>query len=148
MTDREMGIEEARKQLGDLVLDAQRDSIATRITRKGKPAAILMPDATAGDADPAYTKGREDGEAHVAVEERLLAAAIQNHVPKQPDSRYGHRPVPVEIFFDNDSPSGTPEWTVKFVLRLSGRGRQWRGARGATLIEALQAARRMQERGY
>lgn len=43
MTNREMGIEEARKSLGDLVLDAQRDGIATRITRKGKPAAILMP---------------------------------------------------------------------------------------------------------
>lgn len=54
MTNREMGIEEARKSLGDLVLDAQRDGIATRITRKGKPAAILMADATTSHGPDRY----------------------------------------------------------------------------------------------
>lgn len=42
MSTREVGIEEGRAKLGDLVIDAQRGTPA-RITRNGKPAAILLP---------------------------------------------------------------------------------------------------------
>jgi prevent-host-death family protein len=40
---REMGIQEARPVLGDLVRDAQRHSIETRLTRNGRPAARITP---------------------------------------------------------------------------------------------------------
>lgn len=43
-TDREIGIEEARAKLGDLVRDATDYGIATAITRHGKRAAMLVPD--------------------------------------------------------------------------------------------------------
>lgn len=43
-----MGIEEARAKLGDLVRDAQQHGMTAHITRNGKPAAILIPDATEG----------------------------------------------------------------------------------------------------
>jgi prevent-host-death family protein len=36
-----MGIQEARPILGDLVRDAQRHGIETRITRNGRPAARI-----------------------------------------------------------------------------------------------------------
>ncbi len=36
-----MGIQEARPVLGDLVRDAQRHGIETRLTRNGRPAAII-----------------------------------------------------------------------------------------------------------
>jgi hypothetical protein len=35
-----MGIQEARPVLGDLVRDAQRHGIETRLTRNGRPAAM------------------------------------------------------------------------------------------------------------
>jgi antitoxin (DNA-binding transcriptional repressor) of toxin-antitoxin stability system len=38
---REMGIQEARPVLGDLVRDAQRHGIETRLTRNGRPAARI-----------------------------------------------------------------------------------------------------------
>jgi hypothetical protein len=38
---REMGIQEARPVLGDLVRDAQRHGIETRLTRNGRPAAMI-----------------------------------------------------------------------------------------------------------
>jgi antitoxin (DNA-binding transcriptional repressor) of toxin-antitoxin stability system len=42
-----MGIQEARPVLGDLVRDAQRHGIETRISRNGRPAARI---ARLGDA--------------------------------------------------------------------------------------------------
>ncbi len=36
-----MGIQEARPVLGDLVRDAQRHGIETRLTRNGRPAAMI-----------------------------------------------------------------------------------------------------------
>jgi prevent-host-death family protein len=45
---REMGIQEARPVLGDLVRDAQRHGIETRLTRNGRPAARI---ARLADAD-------------------------------------------------------------------------------------------------
>lgn len=96
------------------------------------------------ESDYAYAKGYEAGEAHRATEERALAAEIQNHVPQQPSSHYGYRPVPVEIFFHEG------EWSVRFVQRLTpnGRGRQRRTAHGSSLIEALQEARGIQVKGH
>ena len=44
MSEREMGIEDARAKLGDLVRDAQQHNMTTHITRNGKPAAVLMRD--------------------------------------------------------------------------------------------------------
>ena len=38
----EVSIENARPKLGDLVRDAQRHGIATRLTLNGKPAAVLV----------------------------------------------------------------------------------------------------------
>ena len=46
---REMGIQEARPVLGDLVRDAQRHGIETRITRNGRPAARIARLADPGD---------------------------------------------------------------------------------------------------
>ncbi len=50
---REMGIQEARPILGDLVRDAQRHGIETRITRNGRTAARIarLPDAGDGAAE-------------------------------------------------------------------------------------------------
>ena len=39
----EISIEKARPKLGDLVRDAQRYGVTTRITLHGKPAAVLVP---------------------------------------------------------------------------------------------------------
>jgi prevent-host-death family protein len=39
----EISVEKARPKLGDLVRDAQRYGITTRITLNGKPAAVLVP---------------------------------------------------------------------------------------------------------
>jgi antitoxin (DNA-binding transcriptional repressor) of toxin-antitoxin stability system len=48
---REMGIQEARPVLGDLVRDAQRHGIETRLTRNGRLAArIAQLSDTDGDA--------------------------------------------------------------------------------------------------
>lgn len=41
MSTREIGIEDGRAKLGDLVIDAQRGT-STHITRHGKPAATLV----------------------------------------------------------------------------------------------------------
>jgi prevent-host-death family protein len=49
-----MAIEEARAKLGDLVRDAQQHSIATAITRNGKPAAILVPDTSTAPDGTTY----------------------------------------------------------------------------------------------
>ncbi|MDQ2874347.1 MAG: type II toxin-antitoxin system Phd/YefM family antitoxin [Actinomycetota bacterium] len=38
---RELGIQEARPVLGDLVRDAQQHGIETRLTRNGRPAARI-----------------------------------------------------------------------------------------------------------
>ena len=46
---REMGIQEARPILGDLVRDAQRHGIETRLTRNGRPAARIARLADPGD---------------------------------------------------------------------------------------------------
>ena len=46
---REMGIQEARPILGDLVRDAERHGIETRITRNGRPAARIARLADPGD---------------------------------------------------------------------------------------------------
>jgi prevent-host-death family protein len=46
---REMGIQEARPVLGDLVRDAQRHGIETRITRNGSPAARITRLGDPGD---------------------------------------------------------------------------------------------------
>jgi len=46
---REMGIQEARPVLGDLVRDAQRHGIETLITRNGRPAARVARLAGPGD---------------------------------------------------------------------------------------------------
>jgi prevent-host-death family protein len=46
---REMGIQEARPILGDLVRDAQRHGIETRITRNGSPAARIARLGDPGD---------------------------------------------------------------------------------------------------
>lgn len=45
MTTREMGIEDARAKLGDLVRDAQQHDITTAVSRNGKRAAVIAPDA-------------------------------------------------------------------------------------------------------
>ena len=74
-----MTIEEARKSLGDLVLDAQRDGIATHITRKGKPAAILMPDATEGRDRDMY---RAD-----PIAMSRIVAAIEAAPPESPEGK-------------------------------------------------------------
>src|SRR5690242_5724578 len=46
---REMGIQEARPVLGDLVRDAQRHGIETLITRNGRPAARIARLGAPGD---------------------------------------------------------------------------------------------------
>ena len=45
----EMGIQEARPVLGDLVRDAQRHGIETLITRNGRPAARIARLGDPGD---------------------------------------------------------------------------------------------------
>jgi prevent-host-death family protein len=46
---RELGIQEARPVLGDLVRDAQRHGIETLITRNGRPAARIARLGDCGD---------------------------------------------------------------------------------------------------
>jgi len=48
-----MGIQEARPVLGDLVRDAQRHGIETRLTRNGRPAARIARLADTDGADAA-----------------------------------------------------------------------------------------------
>jgi len=45
-----MGIQEARPVLGDLVRDAQRHGIETRLTRNGRPAAMIARLSDTGSA--------------------------------------------------------------------------------------------------
>lgn len=70
-----------------------------------------------------------------------LAEAIQNHVKVQPMSRYGTRPIPIEVHFDG-------EWWVRFVVGVRGKLRRYEVRTGKTLLEALQKARTRQEKGF
>jgi prevent-host-death family protein len=47
----EISVEKARPKLGDLVRDAQRYGVATRITLNGKPAALLVPLSQLNETD-------------------------------------------------------------------------------------------------
>lgn len=51
MTTHEVGIEEARAKLGDLVRDAQQHGITTYISRNGRRAAIIAPDPDGGEPE-------------------------------------------------------------------------------------------------
>lgn len=67
-----------------------------------------------------------------------LARRVQNHVPVQPWSRLGDRPVPLEIGFDMDE---AEPWFVRYVTGVRGSQRRWSVKRGRTLKEALERAR-------
>lgn len=71
-----------------------------------------------------------------------LAEAIQYHVNPQPMSRYGTRPIPIDVHFADG------EWWVRFVVGLQKTQRRYEVRTGKTLLEALQAARKRQERGF
>lgn len=89
---REMGIQEARPVLGDLVRDAQRHGIETRITRNGRPAArIARLAGSGGDAaecekmlaryadDPGIVLTGPEREAISIVRAALARAAGKEH---------------------------------------------------------------------
>lgn len=57
MSEREIGIEEARKTLGDLIDAARLTGASTVITRHGKPAARIVPiteESTMSDTTTSY----------------------------------------------------------------------------------------------
>jgi prevent-host-death family protein len=57
----QIGIEEARRQLGEIVDRARLAGTPTTITRQGKPAAVIVPFEWYKDAQTAVTGASENG---------------------------------------------------------------------------------------
>lgn len=92
---REMGIQEARPVLGDLVRDAQRHGIETRLTRNGRPAAMIARlsgiEVSAAECEKALARYADDpgmmltGAEQEAV--RMVRAVLTRIADEERDAR-------------------------------------------------------------
>lgn len=98
MTENELGIEEVRAQIGDLVDDAHYEGTITHITRRGRRLASIVPagvkasslpdaavDAAFDAAWPGLPEGISVGEARRRVIAALNAAHPHMVVPAEPE---------------------------------------------------------------
>lgn len=78
---REMGIQEARPVLGDLVRDAQQHGIETRLTRNGRLAAKIArlsnTDARAGECEKTLARYVDDPGTMLTASEREAIGAVR-----------------------------------------------------------------------
>ena len=90
-----MGIQEARPVLGDLVRDAQRHGIETRLTRNGRPAAMIARlsdiDGTAAECEKALARYADDPDIVLTGAEleaiRVVRAVLARVADQQHDAR-------------------------------------------------------------
>jgi hypothetical protein len=111
---------DAPSKLIDEMNDALTAAIAQRELLPGRPAVRALADAQ-------------------------LVDDVCRHVEQQPWGRDGNSPVPVEIWYHTRSGSGQQSyWAVRFVVAVKGATRKYGRTTGATLREALTAARAQQ----
>jgi prevent-host-death family protein len=92
---REMGIQEARPVLGDLVRDAQRHGIETRLTRNGRPAAMIIQlvdtDSSAAECEKVLARYAADPDTMLTGREReairVVRAVMVRVAGKERDAR-------------------------------------------------------------
>jgi prevent-host-death family protein len=92
---REMGIQEARPVLGDLVRDAQRHGIETRLTRNGRPAAMITQladtDSSAAECEKVLARCADDPDMMLTGHEReairVVRAVLARAAGKERDAR-------------------------------------------------------------
>lgn len=86
---REMGIQEARPILGDLVRDAQRHGIETRITRNGRPAARITrlgdPDGSAAECEKILAGYADDPGMGLTDPEREAISVVRDVLTRLAD---------------------------------------------------------------
>src|SRR5271154_3815842 len=92
---REMGIQEARAVLGDLVRDAQRHGTETRRTRNGRPAAMITQladiDSSAVECEKVLASNAADPDmmltGHEQEATRVVRAVLARVAEKERDAR-------------------------------------------------------------
>ena len=86
-----MGIQEARPVLGDLVRDAQRHGIETRITRNGRPAARIArlagPDGDAAECETILAGYAGDPGLELTGPEREAISVVRDVLTRIADNR-------------------------------------------------------------
>lgn len=86
---REMGIQEARPVLGDLVRDAQRHGIETRITRNGRPAALIArlagPGGNAAECEKILAGYADDPAMELTDPEREAISVVRDVLTRMAD---------------------------------------------------------------
>jgi antitoxin (DNA-binding transcriptional repressor) of toxin-antitoxin stability system len=86
---REMGIQEARPVLGDLVRDAQRHGIETRLTRNGRPAAMIARlsgiDGSAAEYEKALVRYADDPDMMLTGAEREAIRVVRTILARVAD---------------------------------------------------------------
>jgi prevent-host-death family protein len=86
---REMGIQEARPVLGDLVRDAQRHGIETRITRNGRPAAriarLAVSDSNAAECEKILAGYADDPGMELSNPEREAISVVRDVLTRMAD---------------------------------------------------------------
>ena len=90
-----MGIQEARPVLGDLARDAQRHGIETRLTRDGRPAAMIIRlagiDSSAVECEKVLARDADDpgmtltGHEQEAI--RVIRTVLARVAEKERDAR-------------------------------------------------------------
>jgi antitoxin (DNA-binding transcriptional repressor) of toxin-antitoxin stability system len=90
-----MGIQEARPILGDLVRDAQRHGIETRITRNGRPAARIArlgdPDDNAAECEKILAGYAEDPCLELTDPEREAISIVRGVLTRMADKEQDAR---------------------------------------------------------
>jgi hypothetical protein len=89
-----MGIQEARPVLGDLVRDAQRHGIETRLTRNGRPAAMITQLSSADDSavecEKVLARYADDPRVTLSISEReaigVVRAVLARISAEEPDA--------------------------------------------------------------
>jgi prevent-host-death family protein len=91
----EMGIQEARPVLGDLVRDAQRHGIETLITRNGRPAARIArlgnPGDDAAECEKILAGYASDPGAELTGSEREAISVVRNVLARMADKEHDAR---------------------------------------------------------
>lgn len=92
---REMGIQEARPILGDLVRDAQRHGIETRISRNGRPAARIArlgdPGDNAADCEKILAGYADDPGLELTGPEREAISIVRGVLSRMADKEQDAR---------------------------------------------------------
>lgn len=114
---------DAPSKLIDELIDALTAATAQRELLPGRPAVRALTDAQ-------------------------LVDDVCRHVEHQPWGRDGNQPVPVEIWYHTRTHTEHASyWVVRFVVAAKGSRRKYGRTTGATLREALTAAREQQTGG-